>query len=50
MFIIIIVILRFAYIFIENFISLFWAISFSKKLRKYAVLKEQMKLIKKYEQ
>lgn len=50
MFIFIIVILRFAYIIIENFISLFWAISFSKKLRRYAVLREQMKLIKKYEQ
>jgi len=50
MFIIIIMILRFSYVFIESFFSLFWAVSFSKKLRRYAVLREIMKLIKKYEQ
>ncbi|MDU5781818.1 MAG: hypothetical protein E6Z83_13565 [Pantoea sp.] len=50
MFIIIIMILWFSYIFIESFVSLFWAVSFSKKLRRYAVLREQVKLIKKYEQ
>lgn len=48
MFTIVVMTFRFAYIILENFISFFWAISFSKKLRQYFLLRKRNELIDKY--
>lgn len=48
MVIIIIVTFRFIYIIVENSISFFWAILFSKKLNEYVFLRKKSELIKKY--
>lgn len=48
MFAIIIIIFRFIYIILENSVSFVWAIIFSKKLKRYSVLRKRKELIEKY--
>ena len=48
MFTVVVITFRVIYIILENLISFFWAISFSKKLRKYFFVKKENELIDKY--